>query len=215
MQKTLQVLVLVCLAGCVGTGIGVLLFENFGGLQQRVLWSALAGVVFGLTALGSTISVSQRWLGPLRPVGLATSGAALALSLALVWDVFADGFAVWKAAATAIVVAVTAFHVALLGTFTPRRTVVWAWRSAAMLIAIGAAFLVVGALWGQVGSGENSMYYGWLAVAVFLDVAATLGLYPLSRQTGAGGRKLLGKRPVTAGGSEGRGTNRGGFGVTR
>ena len=203
------------MAACVGTGIGVLLFGNLGELQQRVLWSALAGVVFGLTALGSAVSVSSRWLGPLRPVGLATSGAALALCVALVWDVFADGFVVWKAAATAIVVAVTAFHVALLGTFTPRRTVVWAWRSAAMLIAIGTAFLVVGALWGQVGSGENSMYYGWLTVAVFLDVAATLGLYPLSRQTGAAGRKSFGKRPAPAGGSAGQGANRGRFGATR
>ena len=204
MQKTLQVVVLVCLAACIGTGIGVLVFGNVGELQQRFLWSALAGVVFGLTALGSTVHGSQRWLGPLRPVGLAMSAAAFGLCLALIWGLLDDRSATWQAVVTAIVVAVTVAHVALLATFTPRRTLVWAWRSAAMLIAIGVGFLVIGALWGQVNPDDNQMYYGWLTVAVFLDVAGTLGLYPLYRQ-----------RTSAAGGSVSRGPHRGGVSPSR
>ena len=181
MRKAFLVATLCSLVGSAALGIGIFLFGEFGDTQQNLLLTTLAVGGFSLTALASTTRSLSWWLWPLRPMGVATSVVALGVSLVLIWELVANDEVVWKAFGTLGVLAFTSAHLSLLASFTARNNVVWAWRSGAMLIAVGAAYLVVGALWGHIETEEREFYFRWLGVAAILDVLGTVGLYPLSR----------------------------------
>ena len=184
MRTALLGIVLVSVAGLVGTGLGGLVFGGLGEFQQRIMWSAVVGTLFGSTGLLATVSLAQWRLQHLAPVGLALLCTAAFLALAAVWGSLEPGGVAWKLVTTAAVIAMTASHVAFLATFPSRRTWVWACRSVAMLIAIGVGFLVIGALWGGAAGGTGGMYYAWLTAAAVLDVFGTLGVVLLSRRSG-------------------------------
>lgn len=185
LRTALLGVVLVSVAALVGTGFGGLVFGDLGEFQQRIMWSAVVGVLFGSVGLLSTVGFFQRRFPYFFPVGFAISCAAASLALALVWGSSGPGGVAWKLATTAAIVAVTASHVAFLATFPSRRTWVWACRSVAMLIAIGVGFLVIGALWGGGAGGNAGVYYAWLATALILDVLGTVGVILLSRRFGS------------------------------
>ena len=177
-------IVLVSVAALVGTGFGGLVFGGLGEFQQRIMWSAVVGALFGSAGLLATVRFSQGWLPRLFPAGFAVSCAAALLALALIWGYSGPGGVAWRLATTAAVVAVTVSHVAFLATFPSRRTWVWACRSVAMLIAIGVGFLVIGALWDGEPGGTGAAYYAWLTAALVLDVLGTVGVILLSRRFG-------------------------------
>ncbi len=177
-------IVLVSTAALVGTGVGGLVFGGLGEFQQRIMWAAVVGALFGSAGLLATVRFSQGWLPRLFPVGFAVSCAASLLALALIWGYSGPGGVAWRLATTAAVVGVTVSHVAFFATFPSRRTWVWACRSVAMLIAIGVGFLVTGALWGGGPGGASSVYYVWLTAALVFDVFGTVGVILLSRRFG-------------------------------
>ncbi len=204
MRTALLGIVLVSVSALVGTGFGGLVFGGLGEFQQRIMWSAVVGALFGSAGLLTTVRFSQWRLPYLFPVGFAISCAAALLALALVWGSSEPGGVAWRLATTAAIVAVTASHVAFLATFPSRRTWVWACRSVAMLIAIGVGFLVTGALWGGGTGGTGGMYYAWLTAALILDVIGTVGVIWLSRRFGSlrpqrAARETISRFPATRG----------------
>lgn len=185
LRTALLGIVLVSVAALVGTGFGGLVFGGLGEFQQRIMWSAVVGAIFGSAGLLATVRFSQGWLPRLFPVGFAMLCAVALLALALVWGSSEPGGIAWKLVTTAAIVAVTVSHVAFLATLPSRRTWVWACRSVAMLIAIGVGFLVTGALWGGRAGGTGGVYYAWLTAALILDVLGTVGVILLSRRFGS------------------------------
>lgn len=184
MRIALLGIVLVSVAALVGTGFGGLVFGGFGEFQQRIMWSAVVGAIFGSASLLATVSLAQWRLQHLAPVGLALLCTAALLALAAVWGSLEPEGLAWKLVTTGAVITMTASHVAFLATFPSRRTWVWACRSMAMLIAIGVGFLVVGALWGGAAGETGGVYFTWLTAAAVLDVFGTLGVVLLSRRSG-------------------------------
>jgi len=165
-------------------GILIFLFGDFNDNQQHLLLTTLAIGGFSLAGLANTARVSVWWLWPLRPVGLATSVVALGLAVPLIWELLYDTETVWKSFGTLSVLAFTSAHVSLLGAFAPKNSAVWAWRSAAMLIALGVAGLIIYAVWGHINDAQREFYFRGIGVAVILDVLGTVGLYPLSKLVG-------------------------------
>lgn len=184
MRKALLIATLSSLVISAAIGILIFLFGDFGDTQQHLLLTTLAVGCFSLAGLASTARTSAWWLWPLRPVGLATSVVALGMVIPLIWELLDDTEIVWKSFITLSVLAFTSAHVSLLGAFAPKNNTVWVWRSVAMLIAFGVAYLIVGAVWGHINADDKDFYLRWLGVAVILDVLGTVGIYPLSKLVG-------------------------------
>ena len=187
MRKALLIATLSSLVISAVIGILIFLFGDFNDNQQHLLLTTLAVGGFSLTGLACTARVSAWWLWPLRPVGLATSGVALGRVVPLIWELLDDTEIVWKSFITLVVLAFTSAHVSLLGAFVPRNNAVWAWRSAAMLIAVGVACLFIYAVWGRINDAEREFYFRVVGVAAILDVLGTVGLFPLSKLVGTAG----------------------------
>ena len=194
-------IVLVSLAALVGTAFGGLVFGGLGEFQEKVVWSAVVGALFGSAAVLATVLLDRWRLPRFFPVGFAALCVAALLALALVWGSWEPGGVTWRLVTTGAIVMTTFSHVAFLTTFPSRRTGVWACRSVAMLMAIGVGFLVIGALWGGASGPSSGVYYAWLTAVLVLDVLGTLGVVLLSRRSRRLGRAA--HAPQTAGGFPG------------
>ena len=199
MTKALLIAVMASMVISAVVGIAIFLIGEFGDIQQKLLLTILAVGGFSLIGLACTARVSNWWLWPLRPLGLATSLVALGVAVPLIWDLIGQDETIWKAFGTLCCVAVTSAHLALLGTFPVRNFLVWSWRSGAMLMAVAVAALIVGAVWGVIDLDQGEFYVRLLGVAAILDVLGTVGLYPwsklvaefMSRGTKGSGRKSV------------------------
>ena len=197
MRKALLIATLSSLVISAAIGILIFLFGDFNDTQQRLLFTTLAVGGFSLIGLASTVRVLSWYLRPLRPVGLTTSVVALGLVVSLIWHLIDGSEIVWKLFLTLSVLAVTSAHVSLLGSFLPSNNPILAWRSIAILIALGVACLIGYGVWGQLDGTATELYSRGLGVAAILDILGTVGLYPLSKLMG-NARRSVSTKPASS-----------------
>lgn len=181
MRRLFLIAVLASLVASAATGIFIFLVGDFGDTQRNLLLTTLAVGGFSLTGLASTAGTRSWWLWLVRPIGLATSIIALGLVVVLIWGIADSDDLILKVVGTLVVLACTAAHLSLLGAFRPVNLMVWLWHSGTVLAALGLAYLIVGAIWGQIQLDDEEIYVRWLGVVAILDVLGTIGLFPLSR----------------------------------
>ena len=172
---------LVSLITSAATGIFIFLVGEFGDTQHNLLLTTLSVGGFSLTGLASTVGAASWWLWLARPVGLATSTVALGLVVLLIWGIVDSDDLILKLLETLVVLGLSSAHLSLLGTFRPANLLMWLWHSGTVLAAIGLAYLMVGAIWGQIALDDEELYVRWLGVVAILDVLGTVGLFPLPR----------------------------------
>ena len=185
MRRIFLIATLASLVASAATGIFIFLVGDFGDTQRNLLLTTLAVGGFSLTGLASTVGTRSWWLWLVRPIGLATSMIALGLVVLLIWGIADSDDLILKLVGTLVVLAFTSAHLSLLGAFRPVNLLVWLWHSGTVLAALGLAYLIMGAIWGQIRLDDEEIYVRWLGVVAILDVLGTIGLFPLSRLASA------------------------------
>lgn len=181
MSKFLLMGVLASMVASAVTGIFIFLIGEFGPTQRNLLLSTLVIGGFSLTGLGSSVGMVSWWLRPARPLGLAASLAGLALVLLLIWSAVDNNDLNLKLSGTLAVLAFTSAQLSLLGLLRSTNKWVLFWSVAAMVAALGLAYLIIGGLWEHFLPDSQQTYLRWVGVVAILDVTASIGLFPLSR----------------------------------
>lgn len=161
-------------------------FEGFG----RVLASSLLATAGAIVAMTCAPAWSERRLGWVPQIGVATSIVGFGLLVGLVWSGFEPDPLV-KAAVTAVIVAVASALASLLSGWPVPGGAWWLPAATYGLVAATAGLLVV-ALWGEVG---NDVYWRVVAALAVLMAGASLATPILSR---FGGPKAAPAARVTA-----------------
>jgi peptidoglycan/LPS O-acetylase OafA/YrhL len=164
-----------CIAAAVA--IVVVLSEESGYTTERLAYTAVAVLAFGLAAAGgvSLLDVGRLpWLGWLC---VAVSAIGIAVFAAAVWS--ADQYesqdtGLWKAAYSLLITSFAVGYVSLLAKVEPGGRLV----PAAQIAALALATLAVVAIVGQIG---DETYFRWLGVVAVLWVLGT-ALIPIARR---------------------------------
>jgi len=161
-------------------GIWALLVGEMGELQVKVLLTSLC--ISGASILSMACAAAWdkgRW--PLLPrVGMGLAIGGFAYLIVLIWAE-AEGEAVWKTAATLLILATGAAHASLVGLARLKTRHEWlvpaAWICGTLL-----AGLLIGAMWGE---WEDDNVFRWIGVLSILLCAFTI-LVPVFQRIGKG-----------------------------
>ena len=176
MQRALYGVMAAVLCIAAAVAIVVVLSEESGYTAQRLAYTAVAVLAFGLAAAGgvSLLDVGRvPWLGWLC---VAVSAIGIAVLAAAVWS--ADQYesqdtGLWKAAYSLLIALLAAGYVSLLAKIEPGGRLVPATQIAALALATLAVIAIVQ----QIG---DETYFRWLGVAAVLWVLGT-ALIPIAR----------------------------------
>ena len=164
-----------CIAAAVA--IAVVLSEESGYTAERLAYTAVAVLAFGLAAAGgvSLLDVARLpWLGWLC---VTVSAIGIAVFATAVWS--ADQYesqdtGLWKAAYSLLIASLAAGYVSLLAKVEPGGRLVPATQIAALALATLAVIAIVE----QIG---DETYFRWLGVVTVLWVLGT-ALIPIARR---------------------------------
>jgi hypothetical protein len=164
-----------CLAAAVV--IVVLLSEESGYTAERIAFTAVAVLLFGLAAAGGVSLLDGARLPWLGWLCVTVSAIGVAVFAAAVWS--ADQYesqdtGLWKAAFSLLVASFAAAQVSLLAKIEPIGRLV----SATQIAALALATLAVIAIVDQI---DDDAYYRWLGAVAVLWVLGT-ALIPIVRR---------------------------------
>ncbi len=176
MQRALYGVMAAVLCIAAAVAIVVVLSEESGYTVERLAYTAVAVLGFGLAAAGgvSLLDVGRvPWLGWLS---VTISAIGIVVFAAAVWS--ADQYesqdtGLWKAAYSLLIASLAAGYVSLLAKIEPGGRLVAATQIAALALATLGVIGIVGQI------GDDS-YYRWLGVAAVLWVLGT-ALIPIAR----------------------------------
>lgn len=158
-------------------GISIFLVGDFDSTQLKLLATTACVGAFSLLGLASVTGSSTRRLRPLPYLGIASSAAALALIILLIWDLWdANGAGkeiILKVLACLVVVAFSVAHLSLLAA-VQRTTYLlrWCQRGTLFVIVAVATLLIVGIV--TQPDFDKELYLRLLGVLVILDVLGTI-----------------------------------------
>jgi hypothetical protein len=180
LKRTMLLGFLAAIAAAALCGIWVLVFGQFGWIEERVL--ATAGIVAAASVLslaGAAAWEARRWF-PIGPLAMATVAAAAVLVLTLLWlDFFAETG--WRAAIILTVVATALAHTAMLALARLRRA--HEWVRLATVTVIGLLVIIVCALVLTEFKHADEVYRA-VGVLAILDGAGTITVPVLHRLGG-------------------------------
>lgn len=158
-------------------GISIFLVGDFDSTQLKLLATTAGVGAFSLLGLASVTGRSTRWLRPLPYLGIASSAAALALIILLIWDLWdTDGTGkeiLFKVLACLVVVAVSVAHLSLLAAVQQTTYLLrWCQRGTLLVIVAVATLLIVGIV--TQPDFDRELYLRLLGVLVILDVLGTI-----------------------------------------
>ena len=178
-------------------GIAIFLVGDFDSTHLKLLGTTACVGAFSLTGLASAAGVGSTrwwWWRPLPYVGIASSAAALAVIILLIWGLWghSPGGQDFKLVAFLVVVALSIAHLSLLAA-VQRTSGLLRWCRAVTFIAIVAVavFLIVGILNLPDFDEEWRLYLRLLGVLLILDVLGTFFVGVFSVRNQAPTRRVL------------------------
>ena len=191
LKRLFLVTLLLSLVVSAAIGIAIFLVGDFDSTQLKLLGTTACVGAFSLTGLASATGAGSArwwWWRPLPYLGIASSAAALAVIILLIWDLWDTlslGRQDFKLVSSLVVVAFSIAHLSLLAAV--RRTsglLRWCRTGTLIVIVAVAALLIAGILNLPDFDEEWRLYLRLLGVLLILDVTGTLfvGIFSVRHQ---------------------------------
>ena len=177
-------------------GLAIFLVGDFGEVHARLLGTTACVGAFSITGLASASSMGRpnRRLGFLPYLGIASSIAALAVIVLLIWEVWgtSEGF---KLVASLVVVAVSTAHLSILtGAKLAGGLLNGLRATTAIIVAAVASMLLVGIIEISELDEARNLYFRLLGILLILDVLGNVFVWMFSGRTSTPTRRRAVRR---------------------
>ena len=198
LKRLFLVTLLLSLVASAVIGIAIFLVGDFDSTQLKLLGTTACVGAFSLTGLASATGVGSArwwWWRPLPYLGIASSAAALAVIILLIWDLWDTlslGRQDFKLVSSLVVVAFSIAHLSLLAAVQRTSGLLrWCRTGTLIVIVAVAVLLIVGILNLPDFDEEWRLYLRLLGVLLILDVIGTLFVGIFSVRNQAPTRRVL------------------------
>lgn len=163
------------------TGIGVLLFGEFGSLEIRILFTTLTITAMSILGLACGTGYDSGSGRILPIIGIVCSVLGGAMTLLIIWDIFDDSELFIKATASVTLVAVSCAHLSLISLARLDNKFKWSQIAAFVcVILLTSIFLIIIWLEPEIHEGFVSRLIGILSILIATMTVMTPIFHKLS-----------------------------------